>query len=232
MALLQKRSLLLAAALALIAVPAWALNINEVRIDQTGSDNDEYFELAGLPAEALTDYTYIVIGDGTGACGVVEAIVPLAGYSVQADGFVSFGEGTMTIATPDVILAGTNPLNFENSDNVTHMLVRGWTGAANVDLDTNDDGVLDVTPWTAIVDCVGLTNGVAPNCAGGVEYLYCAAVAGPDGTFVPGHVFLCSEGWRVGPFDPSVGMDTPGSGNDCTVGVDAQSWSNVKKLFN
>ncbi len=32
-----------------------AVNINEIRIDQTSTDNDEYFELAGLLASPWTD---------------------------------------------------------------------------------------------------------------------------------------------------------------------------------
>ena len=49
------------------AVPAFAgggdVIINEIRIDQPGSDVDEYFELAGAPGTSLDGLTYIVIGD-------------------------------------------------------------------------------------------------------------------------------------------------------------------------
>ena len=38
--------------------------INEIRIDQPGIDNDEYFEIFGDPSGSLNDLTYIVIGDG------------------------------------------------------------------------------------------------------------------------------------------------------------------------
>ena len=65
---------------------------------------------------------------------------------------------------------------LETPDNQTYLLVTGYTGtdtfqtrapnagAGGQDLDTNDDGVLDVTPWTAIVDSVVLkeTNGNTP----------------------------------------------------------------------
>lgn len=37
----------------------------------------------------------------------------------------------------------------------TLLLVKDFTGAALQDLDTNNDGVLDVTPWSAIADSVG-----------------------------------------------------------------------------
>ena len=44
-----------------------------------------------------------------------------------------------------------------NSDNVTHLLVTDFVGNNGDDLDTDDDGVLDITPWNTIVDCVALT---------------------------------------------------------------------------
>jgi hypothetical protein len=65
---------------------------------------------------------------------------------------------------------------LESPDNQTYLLVTGYTGtdtfqtrapnqgSGGQDLDTNDDGVLDLTPWTAIVDSVVLkeTNGNTP----------------------------------------------------------------------
>ena len=39
--------------------------INEVRIDQSGSDADEYFELAGPAGQSLTGLSYIVLGDSS-----------------------------------------------------------------------------------------------------------------------------------------------------------------------
>ncbi|MFM8784484.1 MAG: hypothetical protein ACKOFI_04880, partial [Phycisphaerales bacterium] len=55
---------------------------------------------------------------------------------------------------------------IESPDNQTYLLVTGYTGtdtfqtrapnqgADGQDLDTNDDGILDITPWTAIIDGV------------------------------------------------------------------------------
>ena len=39
--------------------------INEVRVDQSGADNDEYVELAGQPGASLTGLTFVVLGDAT-----------------------------------------------------------------------------------------------------------------------------------------------------------------------
>jgi len=199
----------------LSASVVFAAAINEIRIDQTSTDNDEYFELAGTPSESLDGLTYIVLGDGTGGSGVIEAVVDLTGYSIQADGLFLCAESTFTLAPGEVDYDAGTLLNFENSDNVTHMLVQGFSGALNDDLDTNDDGVLDVTPWTAIVDLIALVE--EPNPPAATEYHYGPPSVGPDAGFVPGHVYRYpTDGtgtWTIGQFDIVGGNDTPGTTN-------------------
>ena len=150
-----------------------------------------------------------MIGDGTGGSGVIEAVVDLSGQSVPASGYFVAAESTFTLGTADL----TTSLNFENSDNVTHLLVTDFSGANGDDLDTDDDGVLDVTPWTAIVDLIALIEEENP--ASGTEYHYGPPTVGPDGAFVPGHAYDCPEGWQIGAFDPAGGDDTPGASNSC-----------------
>ncbi len=187
---------------------AGTVQINEVRIDMPGPDNDEYFELAGPAGASLDGLTYLVIGDGAGGSGVIEAVVPLDGATIPGSGFFVAAEDTFTITTADL----TTSLNFENSDNVTHVLVDGFTGADGDDLDTDDDGVLDVTPWSSVLDAVGLFE--APF----GDLLYAEALGGvnvgPDGAFVPAHAYRCSPDgtWLVGDFGIG-GTDTPGEIN-------------------
>ena len=184
--------------------------INEVRIDQPGADNDEYFELVGTPGATLDGLTYIVIGDGAGGSGTIEAVIDLSGQTFDSNGFFVAAESTFTLGTADL----TASLNFENSDNVTHLLVEGFTGANGDDLDTNDDGILDVQPFTSIVDSVALIE-TDPAVSG--EQVYSTTQVGPDGTFVPAHVFRDPDGtgdFQIGQFDPAGGDDTPGASND------------------
>ncbi|MDX2132588.1 MAG: hypothetical protein SFY69_11110 [Planctomycetota bacterium] len=193
------------------------ISINEIRVDQTGADNDEYFELAGAPGTSLAGLWYVVIGDGTGGSGVVESVTDLSTYSIAADGYFSAGESTFTgdYGSLDAVLGGPNPLNFENTDNVTHLLLANFTGAVNVDLDTNDDGVLDSTPWGSIVDSIALVNGAG-------DRVYSSTQVGPDGTFHPGHVYRFpnfSGAWNIGQFNPVDGQDTAGSANVPTPGA-------------
>jgi hypothetical protein len=204
--------------------------INEVRIDQPSSDNDEYFELLGEPGTSLDGVYYVVIGDGPGGSGTVESITDLTGQCIPDDGTFLVAEETFTLdgAVPNLVLTG-NGINFENSDNVTHLIVRdlnpamntGGDGFGGSDLDTDDDGVIDATgdydgdavddgaPWSSILDCVGLKENDVE------DLLYCGTTVGPEGTFVPGHVYRCGDDWLIGPFDPLVGEDTPGEDNSC-----------------
>jgi len=186
-----------------------AQTINEIRIDQPSSDTDEYFELAGARGDSLDGLTYIVIGDGSGGSGVVEAVADLTGSTIGASGLFVAAESSFSLGTADL----TTTLDFENGDNVTHLLVRDFTGAKNDDLDTDDDGVLDSTPWSEILDCVALLDEV-----GGGDLVYCDTTVGPDGPFVPGHVFNCADagGWQIGLFEPVGGDDTPGGDNPCS----------------
>ncbi|MSR28002.1 MAG: hypothetical protein EXS03_00285 [Phycisphaerales bacterium] len=193
------------------------VSFSEIRIDHTGTDTDEWFELLGTPGTSLADLTVFVIGDGAAASGVIEAVVSLAGQTVPADGHFSVSEATFTqgLANIDLVLGGTNPLNFENSDNVTFMLVRGFTGADALDLDIDNNGTLDATPWTELLDSIALikTTTIPPT---GTEWFYGTNTIGPDGTYVPGHIWRCENTgcWNIGPFDlVAAHDDTPGVAN-------------------
>lgn len=190
---------------------AQAATLNEIRIDQPSTDNDEYFELNGTPNEDVGSLTLISIGDGTGGSGVVEAVVPLAGLTLNATGFLFIAEDTDTAG---FVPTATADLEFENSDNLTFFLVEGFSGNSGDDLDTDDDGTLDVTPWTSIVDEVALLEEV-----GAGDLVYSSVTVGPDGTFVPGHVFRDVDGtgtWTIGDFTFPTD-DTPGFSNQATL---------------
>lgn len=193
-----------------VSTPASTV-INELRIDSFISGDDEYFELCCVPSADLTGLTYLVIGDGTGGSGVIENATDLTGQTCPADGHFFAAEASWTQAeTPDMVTT----LSFENSDNVTHLLVSGFTGSTGDDLDTNDDCVLDITPWASIVDLIALNE----NSPSG-ECIYGPPTIGPDGSFVPGTVRRCADcagPWEIGAFS-SLTDDTPGDPNFCPV---------------
>lgn len=207
-------------ALTVLLGTAQAIEINEIRIDQPVDDIDEYFELVGGPGESLDGYSYLVIGDGPGGSGIIESLISLDGLSIPDDGFFLAGEETFSLHSgfPDLIV----PLNFENGDNVTHLLVTDFSNlfALGDDLDTTEDGMLDVLPWGSVVDAVGLVNSRDLS-AGKNDFFYGEALGfvdigpAPDG-FVPAHIFRASDAgssWVMGMFDPLESEDTPGSSN-------------------
>jgi hypothetical protein len=216
------------------------VQLNEIRGDQVGTDNDEYVEIVGTPGTSLSDLTYLVIGDGTSAqlSGVVECLIPLTGQTIPANGV--FLITLKNTGGQDGIVFGktgdlqTDKLILENSDHVTHMLVRGYTGQATTgqDLDANNDGVLDTKPWTTVADSVALVKVASSgpvkdpyNTGTSGEFTYqvtngdgtLTPQIGPDGStqFVPGHIYRCSPqgSWKIGYFDPvgagSNNKDTP-----------------------
>ena len=205
-------------AYAALATAAQAQQINEIRSDQSGADNDEYFELVGTPGASLDGLTYVVIGDGsptTTASGVIDTAVDLTGQVIPANGFFVAAESTFTLGSADL----TTSMNFENSDNLTHVLVSGFTGSIGQDLDTNDDGVLDIVPWTGELDRIAVIE--EDNPPTNTEFHYGPPTVGPDGTFVPGHVKRCPDGgaFEIGAFNPSGGSDTPGAANACDTAI-------------
>lgn len=217
---LRMRAATAALALAALAGSASAaIRINEVRADNPSADINEYFELAGLPGESLANHWYIVIGDGTGGSGVVEAVIPLSG-SIPTDGYFLAAEDTHTIdpGEIDLSLSGAgNGLNFENDDQYTHLLITGWTGALNADLDTNDDGVLDSTPWASVVDSVAFVGE-------GSDRVYSSTQIGPDPIkLTPWHLYRFPNGtggWLFDSIDVAANndpsnytSDTPGTRN-------------------
>lgn len=191
---------------------SYGVRINEIRTDQPSTDNDEYFELSGPIGQSLDNLTYLVIGDTSGGgSGVIEAVVNLTGYTINSNGYFVVAESTFTLGTADLTV-GASGLNFENSDNTTHLLVQGFTGANGDDLDTNNDGTLDATPWANILDLIAII--LQDNPPTTTEYHYGPPTVGPDGLLAPGHVYSCNlGGWQIGQFDPVGGDDTPGAAN-------------------
>ncbi|MFH1843279.1 MAG: FlgD immunoglobulin-like domain containing protein [bacterium] len=195
---------------------AFAVHINEIRIDQPSTDNDEYVELAGAPGEPLDGLFYLVIGDLATAprCGGIECVVDLTGMTIQADGLLAIGD-IATSGLHTYVYDVEADLNFENSDNLTHLIVTGFYGASGEDVDLDDDCVIDpIAPWLATLDMVAMWEGTEPDCLGSDECVYGPVIVGPDGLYVPGHIYLCEDGWCIGDFALGVN-DSPGEPNIC-----------------
>lgn len=207
--------------------PPARVSINEIRIAQPGDDTDEYFELIGSPGASLEGLSYVVIGDnddGTGGSGIVECVVPLTG-TIPADGYFLVVEETFClgagIESADLVLP-TGGLNFEEDDNVTHVLVPTGYLKVGDDIDADDDGCPDDLDFRGIVR--SLLALVKLNISGcpeppstETEFHY-----GPPFSIAPAgdppiaRAFLDTPfggDWRDGLFDPALDTDTPGEPN-------------------
>lgn len=208
--------------LTLFAVHCFAaLEISELRIDQTGSDSDEYFELMATSSIAdLSIYSYLVIGDGSASSGegVIEVALSLPSVALNAGDFFVVAESSFTLMPSGTFHVAS--LNFENADQVTHLLVEGFTGANGDDLDSDDDGTLESTPWSSIVDGVALL-------PSGDTALYAddLGVDAMDGAASAGHIYRDGLGiWQLGNINLADATDTPGVANASAVPEPSAFW--------
>lgn len=117
--------------------------INEFSINHVGSDTEEYVELFANAGFDFSTFRILEIeGDASSQGTIDEVITP---GTADASGF-----WTALLAT-DALENGS----------VTLLLVSNFTGALGNDLDTNNDGVFDVTPWGNILDSIGISDGGA-----------------------------------------------------------------------
>jgi uncharacterized protein len=148
--------------------------INEFSASTAG-DDVEYVEVYGTPNTDYSAYTILEIeGDGTGA-GLVDEVIAIG--TTDANG----------------LWLGNLPANALENGTLTLLLVKSFTGALNNDLDTNNDGAFDVTPWESVVD------GVAVNDGGASDITYALPSLGPnyDGlsSFAPGGASRIPDGY-------------------------------------
>ncbi len=204
--------------------------INELRIDNPGSD-DEYFEIVGTPGTSLDGLTYMTIGDDGGdgsgnpgsRSGSIEEAVDLTGLVIPADGYLVVGDAVFagTFGAPDLEVS----LNFENGENLTHMLVAGFNSAVGNLVDTNRDGNIDAPAWAGIQDAISLVETANPPTSEFNEWDYMfdgqggqTGGVGPDGNFVPAHVYRCEDttgDFAIGSFGSPDAFETPGAMNGC-----------------
>ncbi len=115
--------------------------INEIVRNHTGADTSEYFEVFGDPNTDYSNLTLIEIeGDGTNAGNILSSFQI---GTTDADGF--YASGFLNSA-------------FQNGTS-TYVLVSDFTGSVGDDLDVDNDGTLDSTPWASILDSVALSDG-------------------------------------------------------------------------
>lgn len=186
--------------------------INEFSASTTGTDV-EYVEIYGTPSSSFSAYKILEIeGDSGSPIGMIDEVISLG--STDANGF-------------HLVNLAANAL--ENGS-LSLLLVKDFTGAFGNDLDTDNDGTLDLTPWSAIVDAVAVNDGSAGDITYGAPIL---AVMYDGLPYAPGGASRIPDGtdtdtaadWMRNDFDlygipgqtgtPIVGeaINTPGAPN-------------------
>ncbi len=152
--------------------------INEFSASTAGTDV-EYVEIFGPPSTDLSTLTILEIeGDFSGtATGTIDEVIAVG--TTDANGF----------------WLGSLAANALENGTLTLLLVEGFSGALGNDLDTNDDGVLDVTPWTRIVDAVAVNDGGATDLTYGLPVL---GVSYDGLPFAPGGASRIPDGADTG----------------------------------
>ncbi|HKE20007.1 MAG TPA: hypothetical protein VKB80_34270 [Kofleriaceae bacterium] len=188
--------------------------MNEFVADHAGNDLCEFVEIIGTPSTDFGDYSILVVEGDAGMAnpGSVDVAIPVG-------------------ATDDAGLWVTAPLSGQiENGSMTLLLVSGFAGGS-VDLDGDDDGTVDLEPWSQLVDAVAVSDGgvadvlyaggaVLDPSFDGVDFSVGGASRIPDGVDTDG-----PRDWVRNDFDgeglgcgtgtpvPGEAFNTPGSPN-------------------
>ncbi len=124
---------------ALVVVPL----INEFVFNHTGSDTDEFVEIIAAPETDLSTYWIIEIDGDSNSAGTIDEVIQLGTTDVNGYFTTPFGG------------------NIYENGTVALILVKNFTGSLGTDLDADDDGVFDTTPWEERIDDIGVNDGGA-----------------------------------------------------------------------
>ena len=112
-------------------------------MNHTSSDTDEFVEiLAGIETD-LSEYWILEIEGDSNGLGTIDEVIQLGTTDINGYFTTPFGSNV-----------------FENGT-LAILLVKNFTGTLGQDLDTNDDGTFDITPWEEITDDIGVNDGGA-----------------------------------------------------------------------
>ncbi len=154
------------------------IRLNEVHLNPPNPDgNYEFIELKSVSngVESCAGLTLVIINNDrydndTGAAqdiGVIKEAWSLDELSTGTNGLLLLGNGYtgsprggpwagfIDPATEVGDPSGMGDSDIKSNDGLSILLVSGFTGAKDQDLDADNNGVLDSTPWTAVIDSIG-----------------------------------------------------------------------------
>ncbi|MDR9405119.1 MAG: endonuclease/exonuclease/phosphatase family protein, partial [Halothece sp. Uz-M2-17] len=154
--------------------------INEIVIS-TPSTDWEFIELIGSPNEDVSNLSLLEVTDA----GVIDNVINFTG-SLGDDGYF-LATSPAAEAKYGVIGDLQFPDNTFTNNTATYLLVQDFTGESEDNLDSNNDGTFDNTPWSAIADSIAFVENDG-------ETTYASPTFGPtsDG-FLPSGAFRSPE---------------------------------------
>lgn len=229
----------------MLAGSAGAVLVNEFVANDISTDDYEFIELCGDPGESLGNLTVVLI-EGETSKGTIDRIIPLAGYTMGANGYFVIGD---PLVNPDLEMAAGW---IENGGNNILLLADfdAEQFPVGTDIDAEDDCIADFSIGT-VVDGVGYGYGYeAADC---ITY-YGIPDLGPDGTYDPAGGARCDDCDEAGEWymicmngtQPEsdggiecleddgyyIGWATPGAPNDCSpVSNEGSTWGDLKAQY-
>lgn len=206
------------------------VKINELYVgpeDRTPGDDGhgrEFFELLSTtPSESLAGLWLLEINGESLDAGIVEQALNLGAIATPQTGANGLflwrdekvdGQDLVPAPHPDTVIHYGDFANdgLQQGDNATYLLVQNFTGALGADLDFiggggDGDGLLDATPWDAVIDAVGVQEAETPG------FSYAGAFGGDDLTnldFGPDAFSLLPSSGLWFMFDSGDGEEDPG----------------------
>ncbi len=163
--------------------------LSELLFNPPGTDQgQESIEIRGVPGTLLANMFLLVIeGDAAGA-GVIDQRIDLSAYATGSNGLLLIRDSAVVLSPPpspgtSVVVMDFTP-DIENGTN-TYVLGIGAPPAVGTDLDTNNDGVLDVSLGAfSPLDAVGMIeNDAGGNIGYGTQFG--GVNVGPFAAFTP-----------------------------------------------
>jgi hypothetical protein len=165
----------------LVMTSVQAQTLRAVFLNPPGTDDtQEYFEISWTPNTSVAGLTLVKIeGDVSGPGPIDDAYTIPSGQTTGSNGIFLWKANTAVInpappAETNIYVADFNP-DLENPS-TTILLVSGYSGSVGTDLDTDNDGVLNSTPWTTVHSAVSVSDG------GATDVFY---AVGLSGTHIP-----------------------------------------------
>jgi hypothetical protein len=143
-------------------IVAPAVVLNELSVNQPGTDNPyEYIELRGPASQSLSNiYVVVVEGDGTNA-GIFDRVFNLGTASLGSNGLLMLRSSTGHAAADanttvfDSSVFNTSGGGIENGSNTYLVIFSTVSLTATTDYDPENDGTLNLPVGATVIDAIG-----------------------------------------------------------------------------